>query len=62
MREAKLVVVFHQRTGIDHQPQLGAILWLVVLADIVGDAIGELADRGPGIQWQTLVQRNGEGT
>ena len=47
VRQPALVVVFEHRSGVDHEPELGAVLRLLVGADVVAHAVRERADRDP---------------
>ena len=44
VREAELVVRLEDGTGVDHEPQFGAILGLLVLADVILEAVRERPD------------------
>ena len=57
VRQAALVVVFEHRPGVDDEPELGAILGLLVDADVVAHAVGQRADRDPRIDGNGRRQR-----
>jgi hypothetical protein len=50
VREPPLVVILQYRPGIDREPQLRAMLGVVVLPDEVPEAVRELAGANRGIQ------------
>ena len=45
VRQARLVVVFEDRAGVDDEPELGALLRLLVGPDVVLEAVLEGSDR-----------------
>ncbi len=49
VRQAPLVVVFENRSGVHHQPQLGPALRLVVGAKVVAQAVRQRPDGNTGI-------------
>ena len=59
VRQALLVVLFHHGAGVDRQPQFGALRRLGVLADVVGEAVVELAGADGRIERQALRQIDG---
>ena len=58
VREPALVVVLEHRAGVDHEPELGAALRLLVGADVVAQAVRQRADRDPRIDGNGSRQRN----
>ena len=56
MRQPALVVVFEDRPGLDDEAQLGALLGLLVGADVVAQAIRQRSDRDLGIFRNGLAQ------
>jgi hypothetical protein len=61
VREAELAVVFEHGADIDHKPQLRAIARFGVFADVISQAVLELAGTQLGIGRYRLVERNIEG-
>ena len=53
--QSALVVFLDQRTGVLHEPELGAAFGLLVVADVVGHAVVELPNPEVGINWQLLL-------
>lgn len=54
--QAQLVLVLEDRAGVDDQAQLGPVLRLPVFADVITEAVPELADRDLGVDGDLLVE------
>ncbi len=59
VREPALVVVLEHRAGVDDEPQLRALLGPFVRADVVAQAVRELARRDLRIDGNLLSERRG---
>jgi hypothetical protein len=57
--QAALVVVLEHGAGLDHEPQLDAVLRLAVALDVIGQAVRQLADLDPGADRHAGVQVDG---
>ena len=55
VREPSLIVVFENRSRVDHQPELGAALRLLILADVVAQAVRQRADGDPRVDGTIAV-------
>ncbi len=58
VREPPLVVVLENRSGVDHEPELGATLRLLVDAEVIAQAVGKRADGNARIDGNGSRQRN----
>ena len=54
--QAQLILVLEDRAGVDDQAQFGPVLRLPVLADVITEAVPELADRDLGVDGDLLVE------
>ena len=61
MRQPRLVAVFEDRSGIDDQPERGALFWFLVRADVVPQPVGELSRRDLRIDGDLRRHRRGCG-
>ncbi len=62
VRQPPLIVVFENRSRVDDEPELGAALRLLILADVVAQAVGERADGDPRVDGNGRGQRRVLGT
>ena len=51
VREAALIVVFHERAGIDREPKLRALFGTLVRQDVIREPVRELAFDEARIRW-----------
>ena len=59
VRQPPLVLVFEHGPGLDDQAQFGAVLRLVVGANVIVEAVGERADGDVRIDGDYLIERGG---
>ena len=57
VRESALIIVLEHGAGVDHQSQLGAFFWSVVLTDVVAHPVRQRPNGCGGVEWQRTARR-----